>query len=167
MNKDKKFEILFVCTGNTCRSSMAEGLLKKALKQRGFGNVNIGSAGTNTLAGSPATLFAVEVAKDRGVDISGHSSRKLSEDMLEQADLVLVMSQAHLERIKKLDRNSLKKTYLLKLFPEKDRREGDFDIRDPIGGTLEDYNQVLLEMEEEITRILPHVEEMIREGQTK
>jgi protein-tyrosine-phosphatase len=167
MNKNRKFEILFVCTGNTCRSPMTEGLLKRSLKQAGLENISVSSAGTNTLSGSPATLFAVEAAKVRGVDISGHISRKLNEHMLEQADLILVMNEAHLDRIKKLNRSSLRKAYLLKLFPEKSKREGDFDIRDPIGGTLDDYNQIFLEMEGEMKRIFPYIQKMSAEGKAK
>lgn len=119
MKGNEKFEILFVCTGNTCRSAMVEGLLKRLLKQAGLENVRVSSAGTNTLNGSPVAIFAVEAAKVRGVDISEHTSRKLDEHMLEQADLILVMSRQHLEHIKRLNRNTLRKSHLLKLFPRR------------------------------------------------
>ena len=167
MSKDKELKILLVCTGNTCRSPMAEGLLKKMLKEIGLENVSVSSAGTAGLSGYPVTLFAVEAAKVRGVDISGHTSRKLTKQKLKQTDLILVMGEEHLERIKRLDKNSSKKSYLLKLFPEKENREGDFNVRDPIGGILDDYNQSFLEIEQEIERIIPYIKKLSAERETK
>lgn len=160
MSQKETFKILLVCTGNTCRSAMAEGLLKKLIENLDLQNVVVSSAGTDALTGRPATVFAIEAAKARGVDISKHISRKLNEKMLEQADIVLAMEQEHLGRIKKISRNSAKKIYLLKSFPENKERKGDFDIHDPIGKDLEDYNETLLEMEQEMERILPHIRKL-------
>ncbi len=162
MNKNDEFKILLVCTGNTCRSPMAEGMLRQLLGEEKIEGIEVSSAGTGGLTGYPATPFAIEAAKTRGLDISGHSSLKLTQQMLEQADLVLAMSQEHLESIRRLSKKSLGKCYLLKLFPEKNRKDGDFDIRDPVGGTLDDYNQCFLEIEQELSRVLPHIEDVSR-----
>jgi len=161
MSQERIFRILLVCTGNTCRSAMAEGLLKRLIEHSDVQNVTVSSAGTDAMIGRPATLFAIEAAKARGVDISRHISRKLNERMVQEVELILTMEQEHLGKIRRVSRNSAKKSYLLKLFPEKKDREGDFDIADPIGGDLEDYNEAFLEIEQEMERILPHIRKSV------
>jgi protein-tyrosine-phosphatase len=170
-NEKEKFKVLFVCTGNSCRSPMAEGILKKMLKERGVDNIEVSSAGTYSLDGAPPSLFAVEVAKTRNVDLTQNRSRQLTKQVLKKADLILVMSDAHLEHIRKLDEEALKKTHLLKTFPENDStQKGEHPvvsnedkirdvlyIKDPIGGSMDDYNQCFLEIEKEIRRILPEL----------
>jgi protein-tyrosine-phosphatase len=168
MEKDKdKFKVLFVCTGNSCRSPMAEGILKKMLKENKLDNFEVNSAGISTLDGAPASLFAMEVAKTRNVDLSQHRSRQMNRQILKKADLVLVMSYEHIEHIGKMDKKALEKTYLLKAFPQnqpaqtgerplasnEDKREGVLYIEDPIGGSMDDYQQCFLKIENEIRRI--------------
>jgi protein-tyrosine-phosphatase len=178
MEKHKdKFKVLFVCTGNSCRSPMAEGILKKMLKENksqdpefGLDNFEVNSAGISTLDGAPPSLFAMEVAKARNVDLTQHRSRQLNKQILKKADLVLAMSDEHLEHIRKMDKKTLEKTYLLKTFPQnhsasnEDKREGVLYIKDPIGGTMDDYNQCFLEMEKEIRRVF---HELIRKAGEK
>ena len=167
--RKEKFKILFICTGNSCRSPMAEGILKKMLKESKLDNFEVFSAGTSSMDGVFASLFAVEVAEQRNVDLSQHRTRQLSKQILKEADLILAMSDAHLEAIRRMDEKTLEKTYLLKTFPPRQRR--DFQpnhptsnednsqdvsyIKDPIGGSMDDYNQCFLEIEKEIRRIFP------------
>jgi protein-tyrosine-phosphatase len=167
MERDReKFKVLFVCTGNSCRSPMAEGILKKMLKENEFDNFEVSSAGISTLDGAPASLFAMEVSKARGVDLSQHRSRQLNKQILKKTDLILAMSDEHLEYIRKMDKNALGKTYLLKAFSpsrhqigenhsasNKDESPGVLYIEDPIGGSIDDYNRCFMEIEEEIGRV--------------
>jgi len=178
MEKDKdKFKVLFVCTGNSCRSPMAEGILKKMLKKNkfqdpefGLDNFEVSSAGISTLNGAPASLFTVEVSKARNVDLTQHRSRQLNKQILKRSDLILAMSDEHLEYIGKMDKNALGKTYLLKAFSpsrhqigenqsasNKDESPGVLYIEDPIGGTMDDYELCFLEIEKEIRRIFPEL----------
>ncbi len=158
-----KFRVLFVCTGNTCRSPMAEGILRTMLKQEGVSNVEVASAGTHDLQFAPASVFAVEAAKEKSVDISRHRSRRLTGEMIGQADLILVLSQEHLEHVGRVHPAAAGKVYLLKSFPFKEGasngagKPGVFSIKDPIGGDLEDYRSGFSEIEKEIKRILPEL----------
>jgi protein-tyrosine phosphatase len=88
--------ILVVCTGNICRSPMAEGFLRRSLASRGATGIELSSAGTHGWDGSGATPESVEAAAERGADISAHLARRLALEML-QADLVLAMSVEHRE----------------------------------------------------------------------
>ncbi len=155
-DKKSEFKVLLVCTGNTCRSPMAEGILKKLLKEKGISDMEVGSAGISALDGYPVTVFALEAARVWDIDLDEHFSRRLTPEMLERSDLILVMSPEHLKHIQRMDKKFLEKSYLLKAFPQKSSN-ADLAIEDPIGGSLEDYNQCFLELEEELRRIQPEI----------
>ncbi|HET8654707.1 MAG TPA: low molecular weight protein arginine phosphatase [Longimicrobiaceae bacterium] len=89
------FNVLFVCTGNTCRSPMAEALARAALENRGWGHVRVASAGVSAAAGEPATPEAVSAAGRRGLDLRSHRSQPLTAELVDWADLVLCMSPSH------------------------------------------------------------------------
>jgi protein-tyrosine-phosphatase len=164
IDKDKKaFHVLFVCTGNTCRSPMAEGILKKLLEERNVKGIAVSSAGTHGLHNAPASLFAIQVAKARQVDISEHRSQELNPQMLQQADIILVMSEEHLTFIKRLDDKATRRACLLRAFallkPESNEAKdpGVLSIKDPIGGSPEDYEKSFYQIEREIERIIPEL----------
>jgi protein-tyrosine-phosphatase len=148
-----RFKILFVCTGNTCRSPMAEGALRALLEGRKIDTIEVMSAGTAVAPGSPATLYAMEAVKTWNADISRHKARPLSPELIEEADLILVMTPTHFHSVMTMVPDAEERTFLLKGYPEPGD-DGD-GVADPIGGSLDQYNQTFLEIGEELGRILP------------
>ena len=132
--------ILTVCTGNSCRSTMAEGMLKEMLHEQP--EISVSSAGTNTYNGMLATDYAVEVMREMDIDISNHQGRKLTSEMIDEADIILAMTKYHREYVLRRaeDENILNKTYLLSDF-DTDAEAAGQDVRDPIGGTVSEYRQ--------------------------
>jgi protein-tyrosine-phosphatase len=91
------FRILFVCTGNTCRSPMAEAIARHRATERGWGTVEFRSAGVSAWPGSPATEAVVRVANRHGVEgLEAHRSTPVTGELLEWADLILAMTPSHL-----------------------------------------------------------------------
>lgn len=114
--------VLMVCSGNICRSPMAEGLLRTRFQRRGAGTV--ASAGLHALVGRPADPLAVKLLAERGVDLSEHRARQLTPDLLVEFDLVLVMEDAQRRALEALSRAARGRVHLLGRF-------GGFEVPDP------------------------------------
>jgi protein-tyrosine-phosphatase len=99
---DDGFNLLFVCTGNTCRSPLAEALARTEAARRGWSSLQVASAGLSAAAGEAATRQAVAVAGRAGVDLGGHRSRPLTPALAEWADLILGMGPAHVAALQRL-----------------------------------------------------------------
>ncbi len=153
------YRVMFVCTGNTCRSPMAEGGLRKLLENRGIKNIEVYSSGTTAASGFPATAYAIEASRIWEADITRHHSRPLTADLIERSDLILAMTPQHCYDIIRMLPEARDKIYLLKNFPERGC-EGE-GIADPIGGSLDMYNQTFIEIGEELGRILPEIIERV------
>jgi len=159
MSDEKKFNILFVCSGNTCRSPMAEYAMRMLLEKERPGRVEVASAGILGLRNQPATIYAQEAAKIWDLDLSPHRSQGLTPELIARADLIFAMAPEHYREVLRLHQQAEDKTYLLKSFPD-NTLEGD-SIADPIGMDLEYYNEVFLEIGEYLGQHLPAIVRLV------
>jgi protein-tyrosine-phosphatase len=149
---------MFVCTGNTCRSPMAEGILRHMAKEDNLEYMDVISSGVGTLDGYPATGHAVAVAGRDGVDISNHHSSQLISELMEGTDLILALAFDHYEKMRLMYPEDAGKIHMLKGFPE-DRAEKSLSIADPIGLDFEEYQKTYDEIKAELKRIRPYIKE--------
>ncbi|MFQ5867192.1 MAG: low molecular weight protein arginine phosphatase [bacterium] len=149
---DKK--ILFVCTGNTCRSVMAQGLFKKMLREEGIENVRVNSAGIAALPSYGIHGLLEKVLKEEGIEISNHKPAQITPQIVRDADLILVMERRHKEAILEMALEVENRVFLLKEFAgEKE----NLDIPDPIGQPEEVYRSRLQEIRGYLVKILEKI----------
>src|SRR6266487_2844668 len=122
--------VLFVCTGNICRSPIAEGLFRRLLGNRK--DIEVVSAGVHAVRGQPPSLYAVQVCEDEGVDISGQRSQPISSALVDRATHIFAMTGGHVETIQTMFPQSADKTFLLREFEEPGTTVWR-DVPDPIG----------------------------------
>lgn len=138
--------LLFVCTGNICRSPMAAEFFRKRAKEKGDA-VHVESAGTWGVDGQPASLLAREVLAERGLNLDGHVARTVTREMLEKADLALVMTRSHRDALVAEFPFARRKIRLLS-----EVRGMEYDITDPYGKAREDYELCANDLQELIER---------------
>ena len=123
--------ILFICTGNQCRSPIAEALMKKMVQGKNWKDMYITSAGLKTANARSAHPNAITVCKDAGLDLSQHRSQLLTEKIIEDSDIILPMDQNHITELQTRFPKSGKKVKLLTSFSAKYQ---NMDISDPLRG---------------------------------
>jgi len=148
----KKKTVLFVCTGNSCRSVMAEYILKSQVAGRD--DVEVMSAGTGVFIQSGASSETIAVLAEEGIEATDHLARPINTILLKKADLIIVMTRRHrdqvLERVPEVE----KRVYLMKEFSDvSSNDEGNLDIPDPIGQPRSMYKECLREIKEAIHKI--------------
>jgi protein-tyrosine phosphatase len=174
--------ILVVCSGNICRSPIAEGLLRRAMQRRPAGEpLSIASAGTIAMEGTPAKPEAVAAARDRGVDIAAHRARRLTDPMIADADLLICMATEHREEIEERVAGAAGLTFTLKELTRlleldatpadlpgrieaaaaartdgglTEEERSDEDVVDPLGMPLETYLTIASELDDWTERLV-------------
>lgn len=149
MSESPDHNLLFVCTGNTCRSPMAERLMRHLC--RGVPGWSFSSAGLFALDGAPASEEAVKVLREKDLDLSDHRSRMLTPEMLEAADRVVPMTRSHRGLIVEAHPAAAEKTRTLHSFRI---TEPEADVMDPFGGTLDTYRITRDEIESALTDLV-------------
>ncbi|MCM8780553.1 MAG: L-threonylcarbamoyladenylate synthase [Candidatus Omnitrophica bacterium] len=143
--------LLFVCTGNSCRSVMAKALLEKKLKEKNRQDVEVLSAGIMMLAGLGATPETKGLLEREGLDVSSHFSQKVTAPMIGKSDIILVMEKFQEDRIVELMPQAKNRVFLLKEFAK--IRDNNLDIPDPIGKPLAFYESVFTVIKEAIEKV--------------
>ena len=145
--------LLFVCTGNTCRSPLAEAIARRLAHDRGLRDVVVSSAGTSAWADAPASDGSLLVALENGIDLSEHRARSLSPEIVATSDLILTMGPHHLDRAEAL--GGTRRSYLLTDFTR--GSDGAWAISDPFGGDLDVYRATFAELSHEIGLALDRI----------
>ena len=136
-------KVLFVCTGNTCRSAMCEAYFNSLSRKNGTGGVLLAeSAGTDAWEGEESSPFTRTALAPYHTDIADHSARRLTREMLEGADLIVPMTSSHRTRILRLLPEAADRVRLLGEFRQGPAR----DVSDPYGGTAEIYSLCFADM---------------------
>ena len=160
--RDGQYQILTICTGNICRSPMAEGLIRARLSPRAAEFATVGSAGTAAVAGVPASLNSVEACRRHDIDIRSHRSRPVTPEMIDDADLILVMEEHHRQAVLRMRRNAADRTHLITEFArETGGSHPGFHgggIEDPIGQEVGKYLDVFRQLDDDVTRAMPLIE---------
>ena len=142
----RTFRLLFVCTGNTCRSPMAELLARQRARAIGLEGIVVGSAGTAATEGAPASVAARTVAQAHGASLESHRSRRLTSDRIDEVDLVVAMTERHADQVLRLDPRAAV-VLATSVLPDSHPARGS-DLPDPFGAGPAEYEETWVAISE-------------------
>ncbi|MGB2689435.1 MAG: low molecular weight protein arginine phosphatase [Desulfobacterales bacterium] len=151
MNKQIS-NILFVCIGNICRSPFAQGLFTKLVRQEGHKVFHAESAGLLALPGNSATFLSQKVAPEHGVDLAGHKAKRLSQELVDWSELILVMEKSHKDELLADFPEATDKTFLIRRFARFGSRSRG--IADPYGLQYDAYRFCYLDIEDAVSGLM-------------
>ena len=145
MNDQATFRLLFVCTGNTCRSPMAQAIAERSLRRRGWDGVEIRSAGVSAAPGGEASEGARVAAESGGLSLEAHRATSLDTEVVAWASLILTMGPHHVDAVEALE--GCGKVWMLSDFPGGGDNPGGLGVPDPFGGDAQAYRECLETLE--------------------
>lgn len=149
-------KIMFICTGNICRSAMAEGMMKKLVKENNI-DAEVYSCGTYAETGDYATYNAIDAMKQYDVNIEEHRATNIRESKIEEMDLILCATQRHKQMVSYLYPKLKEKIYTMKEYAEIDNNKQEVDINDPWGYDLNVYYNCAIEIVKCLEKIIEKI----------
>ena len=144
-------KIVFVCTGNTCRSAMAHKLLEKRAKEMNK-DIEVYSCGITASDGNPATNTAIEAMKEYNIDLTSHRTTNIGRINMDDMDVILCATAAHRRYVVDIYPDLRDRAYTIKEYAGYD--PNDLDINDPWGWGIETYRKCVAQIEESIEKII-------------
>ena len=156
MNTNKQISnILFVCIGNICRSPFAQWLFTKLMHREGYKTFHAESAGLLALPGNSATFLAQKVADEHGVDLSGHRAKRISQELVDWSELILVMEKSHKNDLLADFPEAADKTFLIRRFARFGSQKRG--IADPYGLQYEAYRFCYVDIEDAVSGLVDYL----------
>lgn len=146
-------KIMFICTGNICRSAMAEGMLKKMLQEEKI-EAEICSCGIYAETGDEPTYNAIDAMKDYDVNITSHKATNIRDSKIKEMDIILCATNSHKQNVLYLYPELKGKVYTMKEYAGIDKDGQDLDIKDPWGYDLNVYKHCAKEIQECLEKIV-------------
>ena len=156
MSDQANFRLLFVCTGNTCRSPLAQAIARRSVERRGWDGVEIRSAGVSAYAGGEASDGARVAAEWGGLSLAGHMTTPLDPELVAWANLILTMGPDHADSAEALGGHA--KVWMLTAFSDGGEDTRGPGVPDPFGGDAEDYLECFHALEDLVEAALGRID---------